>query len=96
MFLKSSQNLFDKNKIQGYKDRINDFIFSSLEIKNGLVPIIPVHSRAAFLSNQVSDKELKKQPSKQQIEKRIKSLLFARDLSLLVFAVLGTFANIIF
>lgn len=55
MFLKSSHTLFEDKKITGYKNRINDYIFKTLNIEEGLVPIIPIHSKSAFLSNSVTD-----------------------------------------
>jgi len=60
MFIKNSDRIFDEKKIQDYKDRINAFIFNSLKIEKDLVPIIPVHSNAAFVSNHVTDENLKK------------------------------------
>ena len=59
MFLKSSHTIFEEKKITGYKNRINDFIFNTLNIEQGLVPIIPIHSKSAFLSNSVTNTETK-------------------------------------
>jgi len=61
MFIKNSHNIYEKSKIDDYKDRINKYIFDKLKIKNNLVPIITIHSNAAFVSNQVRDESLKKQ-----------------------------------
>ena len=58
MFLKNSDKIFEENKIQGYKDRINDYVLSVLGIEKDLIPIIPVHSESAFLSNNAADKVL--------------------------------------
>ncbi len=56
MFIKNSDKIFEKTN--DYEDRINDFIFNALKIKKGLVPIIPIHSNSAFISNNVKDKDL--------------------------------------
>lgn len=40
-------------------------------------------------------KELKKNPSKQDIITRTESMIFARDIALIIFAMIGIFANII-
>lgn len=61
MFLKNSSSLFEENKMDGYKNRINDFIFKTLEISNGLIPIIPIHSKSAFLSNHIKEEEISNQ-----------------------------------
>lgn len=46
------------------------------------------------LENYLS-KELKKNPSKQEIITRTESMLFVRDISLMIFAIIGVFVNII-
>ncbi|OQX96390.1 MAG: hypothetical protein B6I24_11480 [Bacteroidetes bacterium 4572_128] len=56
MFIKNSDKIFEKTN--DYEDRINDFIFNALKIEKGLVPIIPIHSNSAFISNNVKDKDL--------------------------------------
>ena len=61
MFIKNSHNILEKSKIDDYKDRINKYIFEKLKIEKNLVPIIAIHSNAAFVSNQVRDENLKKQ-----------------------------------
>lgn len=58
MFLKNSDSLFEENKIIGYRNRINDFIFKTLEISSGLIPIIPIHSKSAFLSNHIKEEKI--------------------------------------
>ena len=60
MFLKHSGDIFEKEKIDGYKQRINDFLFSSLQMDKDLIPIVPVHSASAFMATQESDAEMKK------------------------------------
>ena len=61
MFLKNSDSLFEENKIIGYRNRINDFIFKTLEISSGLIPIIPIHSKSAFLSYHIKDEKISNQ-----------------------------------
>lgn len=58
MFIKNSDKIFEVNKIQGYKDRINDYILETLGIEKDLIPIIPIHADAAFTSNNIPNKEL--------------------------------------
>ena len=61
MFLKRSSDIFNKQKVDGYMKRIQDFIFSTLHIEPGLIPIIPIHSMAAFMSSKERDYDLRKQ-----------------------------------
>lgn len=58
MFIKNSDKIFESDKIQGYKDRINEYIFDTLGIEKDLIPIIPIHADSAFTSNNIEDKEL--------------------------------------
>ncbi len=59
MFLKRSDKTFNKEKIDGYKTRIKDFILSKLQIEPDLIPIIPIHSVSAFMSTQERDADTK-------------------------------------
>lgn len=61
MFLKNSDKIFETKKIQDYKDRINEYILDSLGIEEGLIPIIPVHSKSAFIANEIKDSTLSEQ-----------------------------------
>jgi len=50
MFLKYSDDIFEKDKISGYKERIFDYMLSKLDVKKDLIPVIPVHSASAFMA----------------------------------------------
>lgn len=59
MFLKRADKIFEKEKIDGYKKRIKEYLFSKLHIQPDLIPIIPIHSASAFLSTKEQDFDIK-------------------------------------
>ncbi|WP_034893732.1 GTPase [Gillisia sp. Hel_I_29] len=75
MFLKNSDRIFEESKIQEYKDRINDYVLNVLGIEKDLIPIIPIHSESAFLSNNSTDKVLSEKLNSISNFENLKNLL---------------------
>jgi len=57
----TAKELYEEDKINGYKSRIEELIFNTLKINKSLIPIIPIHSKSAFLSTQINEEEVSRQ-----------------------------------
>jgi len=54
-FLKYPDEVLPPDRVEGYRKRIEDFILSRLHIAPGLIPIVPIHSKAAFMASREPD-----------------------------------------
>lgn len=59
IFLKHPHNIINDREVDGYKRRIQSFILEKLNIEENNIPIIPVHSHAAYLSRNENDENIK-------------------------------------
>lgn len=58
MFIKYPEDVIREADLSGYKTRISNFLFNKEGIDESLIPIIPIHSHAAYLSRKMADKNL--------------------------------------
>lgn len=55
MFLSHPENVLTSEEIRGYISRIERYVLEKLGIARDLIPVIPVHSQAAFISRTVEN-----------------------------------------
>ena len=60
-FLDHPEDVFPKREILGYEQRIQTYIFQKLGIQKDLIPILPIHSRAAYLAPKAEDPVISQQ-----------------------------------
>lgn len=58
-FIRNPEEVLNKKEVEGYKNRIKQYILDDLKIKTDIIPIIPVHSHSAFMSRHETDPEIK-------------------------------------
>lgn len=61
MALKYPQKMIQESEVKGYEKRIRTFILEKLQIKKELIPILPIHSQAAFLSHHETEPDIQQQ-----------------------------------